>query len=84
MHYLNVIRQLRPKYFVMENVEGILTKNEGKVKDVVMNEIRSIIDDVELPAMLTYLRELMSRIKMWTRTIKSVCWKNQYGALSGF
>ncbi len=63
MHYLNVIRQLRPKYFVMENVEGILTKNEGKVKDVVMNEIRSIIDDVELPAMLTYLRELMSRIK---------------------
>ena len=25
-HYLNVIRVLRPKYFVMENVKGILTK----------------------------------------------------------
>lgn len=50
MHYLNVIRQLRPKYFVMENVTGILTKNEGKFKDAVMSEIRSIIDDAEVPA----------------------------------
>lgn len=62
MHYLDVIRQLRPKYFVMENVEGILTKNEGKFKDAVMSEIRSIIDDAELPAMLAYLRGLMSRV----------------------
>ena len=61
MHYLNVIRQLRPKYFVMENVTGILTKNEGKFKDAVMSEIRSIIDDAEVPAMLTYLRGLMGR-----------------------
>lgn len=61
IHYLNVIRQLRPKYFVMENVEGILTKNDGKFKDAVMSEIRSIIDDTEVPAMLTYLRELVKK-----------------------
>ena len=26
-NYLNVIRALRPKYFVMENVKGLLTKD---------------------------------------------------------
>ena len=62
MHYLNVIRQLRPKYFVMENVTGILTKDNGKFKDAVMNEIRSIIDDKEVPAMMKYLKGLMSRV----------------------
>ena len=31
-HYLKVIRQLRPKYFVMENVKGILTKEAGKIR----------------------------------------------------
>lgn len=45
----------------MENVEGILTKNDGKFKDAVMSEIRSIIDDTEVPAMLTYLRELVQK-----------------------
>lgn len=61
LHYLEVIRQLRPKYFVMENVSGILTKNEGKFKDAVMNEIRSIIDDSEVPAMLSYIHGLLVR-----------------------
>ena len=31
-HYLKVIKALRPKYFVMENVKGILTKDEGRIK----------------------------------------------------
>ncbi len=61
MHYLKVIRQLRPKYFVMENVTGILTKNEGKFNDAVMHEIRSIIDDNEVPKMMRYVKELLSR-----------------------
>ena len=43
VHYLKVIKALRPKYFVMENVSGILTKDHGKFKDAVMNEIRSIL-----------------------------------------
>ena len=63
MHYLNVIHQLRPKYFVMENVEGILTKDKGKFKDAVMSEIRSIIDDAEVPAMLAYLRDLFAKME---------------------
>ena len=42
--YLNVIKMLRPKYFVMENVKGILTKEGGKIREMILQEIRSIID----------------------------------------
>lgn len=54
LHYLAVIRKLRPKYFVMENVKGLLTKDKGKFKDAILNEIRSIIDDERIPAFLIY------------------------------
>lgn len=60
-HYLKVIRQLRPKYFVMENVKGILTKEEGKIKDMILQEIRSIVDLKEfyqLTGFIVQLREL--------------------------
>lgn len=63
IHYLKVIKALRPKYFVMENVAGILTKDRGKFKDAVMNEIRSIIDDKEVPHMMNYLRDMLIRTK---------------------
>lgn len=56
LHYLKVIRKLRPKYFVMENVSGILTKDKGKFKDAVMKEIKSIIDDKEVPRLLAFLQ----------------------------
>lgn len=58
LHYLKVIRHLRPKYFVMENVAGILTKDHGKFKDAVMNEIRSIIDDDNVPGLMDFLRKV--------------------------
>lgn len=61
LHYLKVIKLLHPKYFVMENVEGILTKDHGKFKDAVMNEIRSIIDDTEVPTMRLYIENLLRR-----------------------
>lgn len=61
LHYLKVIRKLRPKYFVMENVKGLLTKDKGKFKDAIMREIRSIIDDKALPAMKLYIAGLLSR-----------------------
>lgn len=75
LHYLKVIRKLRPKYFVMENVSGILTKDKGKFKDAVMKEIRSIIDDKEIPRLLAFLQRttmksefihscIISKIKM--------------------
>ena len=54
-HYLKVIKALRPKYFVMENVKGILTKDEGRVKDRILREIRSIIDDEKMPLLYDFL-----------------------------
>ena len=43
-YYLKVIEALRPKYFIMENVYGILTKDKGKVKERILREIRNIVD----------------------------------------
>ena len=60
LHYLKVIRKLRPKYFVMENVKGLLTKDKGHFKSAIMREIRSIIDDSALPPMLLYVDGLLT------------------------
>lgn len=57
-HYLKVIRQLRPKYFVMENVKGILTKEQGKIKDMILQEIRSIVDLKEFNQLLLFVAQL--------------------------
>ena len=54
-HYLKVIRQLRPKYFVMENVKGILTKENGKIREMILQEIRSIIDLKEFGQLLSFV-----------------------------
>lgn len=43
-YYLKVIEAIRPKYFVMENVAGILTKDGGKVKERILREIKNIVD----------------------------------------
>lgn len=42
--YLKVISAIRPKYFVMENVAGILTKDQGRVKERIIREITNIVD----------------------------------------
>ena len=42
--YLRVIAQLRPKYFVMENVPGLLTKQKGAFRREILDAIRSIVD----------------------------------------
>lgn len=54
-HYLKVIKALRPKYFIMENVKGILTKDEGRIKERILREIRSIVDDAKMGSLLAYL-----------------------------
>lgn len=56
-HYLEVIRVLQPKYFVMENVKGILTKEGGKIKDLIINEINSIIDTNEIPLLNAFIHK---------------------------
>ena len=57
-HYLNVIRTLRPKYFVMENVKGILTKEGGKIREMILQEIKSIIDLKEFQQLRFFLDKL--------------------------
>lgn len=61
-HYLKVIKALRPKYFVMENVKGILTKDGGKIVERIMNEIRSIVDENSVKDFIKYLDKILPRI----------------------
>jgi DNA (cytosine-5)-methyltransferase 1 len=59
-HYLEVIKILQPKYFVMENVKGILTKEQGNIKDLIIKEINSIVDTNEIPVLISYIRKMKS------------------------
>lgn len=60
-HYLKVIRALRPKYFVMENVKGLLTKDNGRFKVEIMREMRSIIDDKAVGTFLVFVDRLLKK-----------------------
>lgn len=65
-HYLKVIKALRPKYFVMENVKGILTKDEGRIKERILREIRSIVDYAKMSTLLAFLNDhLKVNINEW-------------------
>lgn len=57
-HYLEVIRALRPKYFVMENVKGILTKEQGKIAEQILKEMQSIIDTEALPKLTKFIKAM--------------------------
>ena len=54
-HYFKVIKALRPKYFIMENVKGMLTKDGGQIKERILREIRSIVDDTQMESILLFL-----------------------------
>lgn len=58
-HYLKVIKALRPKYFVMENVKGILTKDGGRIRKRILREIRSIVDDTKMGLLLAFIDETL-------------------------
>ncbi len=58
-HYLKVIKALRPKYFVMENVKGILTKDEGRIKERIIREIRSMVDDMKMFQLFAFLDDTL-------------------------
>lgn len=62
-HYLKVIRALRPKYFVMENVKGLLTKDNGRFKVEIMREMRSIIDDKAIGTFFVFVERLLRNNK---------------------
>lgn len=54
-YYLKVIEAIRPKYFVMENVAGILTKDNGKIKERIISEIRNIVDYKALEKLVDHI-----------------------------
>lgn len=60
LHYIKVIKALKPKYFVMENVTGLLTKDEGRFKEAIKEEIRSIIDTDVIPELMDYLNTVLN------------------------
>lgn len=68
-HYLNVIRMLRPKYFVMENVKGILTKEGGKIREMILQEIKSIVDLKEFYQIIHFIAKLRKSEKDRTFTL---------------
>jgi DNA (cytosine-5)-methyltransferase 1 len=47
----------------MENVKGILTKQGGSIKDLILKEIRSIIDISEYPQFFEYIEGLTGAVK---------------------
>ena len=51
--YLRVIARLRPKYFVMENVPGLLTKQGGAFRRQILDAMRSIVDPDRRAEVLT-------------------------------
>jgi DNA (cytosine-5)-methyltransferase 1 len=54
-YYLKVISTIRPKYFVMENVTGILTKDRGRVKERIIQEITNIVDYEQVKKVLDWI-----------------------------
>ncbi len=60
-HYLEVIKVLQPKYFVMENVKGILTKEKGQIKELIIKQINSIIDVKEIPLLIKFIKKLRNK-----------------------
>lgn len=61
-NYLDVIRALTPKYFVMENVKGLLTKDKGRFRTQILKEMRSIVDINEMPNFYVYVTSMLKRV----------------------
>jgi DNA (cytosine-5)-methyltransferase 1 len=81
-HYLNVIRVLRPKYFVMENVKGILTKEGGKIKEMILQEIKSIVDLKEYHQLINFLAKLKKAEKEKAFTLDCYSMRMQFESVN--
>lgn len=44
-HYYNLVKDIKPKIFVMENVKGIMSYNRGKIFEEITNLFNSIKDE---------------------------------------
>lgn len=82
-HYLKVIKALRPKYFIMENVKGLLTKDEGRIKERILREIRSIVDDAEMNRLYNFMEEQVKPLvpmSLYTSLYTRLCMETPNGA----
>lgn len=61
-NYLKVIKALKPKYFVMENVKGILTKEGGKIKELIIKEINSILDFDKIDSVKSFIKKQRTQV----------------------
>lgn len=43
----------------MENVKGILTKDEGRIKERILREIRSIVDDAKMNILFGFMEDVL-------------------------
>ena len=59
---------LQPKYFVMENVKGILTKEGGKIRELILEEINSIVDIKEIPKLTGFIKNLKNELSYFKLT----------------
>lgn len=59
-YYLKVIGTLKPKYFIMENVAGILTKDNGRIKERILREISNIVDYSALDRFIISVEKVMN------------------------
>jgi len=57
-YYIRLIAHFKPKYFVMENVSGILTKGNGRIKERILHEINNIVDYEALHLFLVQVKKL--------------------------
>ena len=71
-HYLEVIKILKPKYFVMENVKGILTKEKGQIKKLILKEINSIIDIKAISKLSKFIKTLGDKLKNETFILECI------------
>lgn len=60
--YLEAIEVLRPKYFVMENVTGLLTKEGGRFKKEIIKRINSIVDRKKLDPLIKLGEESKKKV----------------------
>lgn len=76
-YYLKIIEILKPKYFVMENVSGILTKENGKIKDRILKEIKDLIDYNHLSTFVSICNNLkeINTLSKENREDFSICLK---------
>ncbi len=76
-YYLKIISEFKPKYFIMENVEGILTKEDGRIKRRILDSINGIVDYSSLNLFYTsvesFINEHRDKIKSNIKDTLHIC-----------